>query len=496
MSIPNEQFRAGMHAHQIELFAAFDQRVNAGIRTPQFFHAEWHRRARKTTAAVNLLIKEVCRLPKSKYVYIAPTQVMARNIVWDDPNMLKAYLPEKREMGWKLNEQKMLVTFENGSMVKCGGSDEPDSLRGIDAVGVVSDEWSLIKENTWTEIFRPIIAGELHPDLMDYNVFRWALFLYTPKGINHATRMFDNACCIGEGGILPDCGTAPKLYPNTYASRLDGELAGIHTQSELNRMKEEVARGEIPQAFYDQETKCSRVTREEMTLITTELIYALNQYHEHTTISDGEIRKIVSIDPAWGGDVCEIMGMVNHEVKREKPLLDKHRTNEICMAAKLVAQDIGTKNFIVDTVNAPGVADGLAADDADYNVQYFDSRHKAKQKEDTREAVTFANKRAQAYHYTAKLIRTFEAGPIRSKELIRQLPIASRYKTQGGSGKLIILPKEKIKEELGCSPDEADCYIMGNWGLQFVEPEKESSHIVDFSDVCQELIPDSVGLGI
>lgn len=499
MSRPVEQFCLGMHKYQQELFGTFDYRLTKlKVRTPQFFHLEWHRRARKTTAAINMLIKEACRLPKSKYVYIAPTQVMARNIVWDDPNMLRAYLPDMREIGWKRNEQKMLVEFANGSMIKFGGSDEPDSLRGIDAIGVVPDEWSLIKESTWTEIFRPIIAGDLHPQLDMYDVFRWAMFLYTPKGINHATRMFDNACCIGEGGIMPDCGTAPKLYPNTFASRLDGELAGILTQSELNRMKEEVARGEIPQAFYDQEIKCSRVTSEEMTLITTELIYALNQYHEHTTKSDGEIRKIVSIDPAWGGDVCKIMGMVNHEVKpgAEKSLLDKHRTNEICMAAKLVAQDIGTKNFIVDTVNAPGVADGLAADDAGYNVQSFKSSYKAKEKKDTRQAVTFANKRAEAYHYTAKLIRTFEAGPIRGKELIRQLPIASRYKTQGGSGKLIILPKVKIKEELGCSPDEADCYIMGNWGLQFVEPEKESSHIVDFSEVCQDLIPDSLSVGV
>ena len=493
MSIPNEQFRRGMHEHQIELFAAFDQRVKAGVRTPQFFHAEWHRRARKTTGALNLNIKEACRIPRGKYGHIAPTQVMARNIIWDDPNMLRYHLPDKREMGWKPNEQKMLVTFENGSILKIGGSDEPDSWRGTDFIGVTCDEWSLMKEHLWSEILRPVLSGPLSPQFDMNNVFRWALFLYTPKGINHATRMFDNACCISEGGILPDCGSAPKLYPNTYASRLDGEKAGILSQSELNRMKEEVARGEIPQAFYDQEIKCSRVTAEEMTLITTELIYALNQYHESTMKSDCEIRKIVSIDPAWGGDVCKIQGLVNHEIKAEKSLLEKHRTNEICMAAKLVAQDIGTKNFIVDTVNAPGVADGLAADDADYNVQYFKSSYKAKEKKDTVEAVTFANLRAQAYHYTAKLIRTFEAGPIKGRELIRQLPIASRYKTQGGSGKLIILPKEKIKEELGCSPDEADCYIMGNWGLQFVQPESESG-IVDFSRAHSHLVPDYMGI--
>jgi len=191
--------------------------------------------------------------------------------------------------------------------------------------------------------------------------------------------------------------------------------------------------------------------------------------------------------------VCKIQGLVNHEVKDEKSLLEKHRTNEICMAAKLVAQNIGTKNFIVDTVNAPGVLDGLVADEADYNVQEFKSSYKAKETEDSREAVTFANLRAQAYHYTAKLIRTFEAGPIKSRELMRQLPIASRYKTQGGSVKIIILPKENITEALGCERDEADCYVVGNWGLQFVQPESESG-IVDFSQAYSHLVPDYIGV--
>lgn len=480
-----------MHVHQRELFGQFDYRLRKlKTRTPQFFHAEWHRRARKTTAAINLLIKEACRVPKSKYVYISPTQVMTRNIVWDDPNMLRAYLPDKREYDWKLNEQKMLVTFANGSMIKFGGSDEPDSLRGIDVIGGVFDEWALSKPETWSEIFRPIVAGSLPPQLNDVDVFRWALFLYTPKGINHATQMFDASCRLGDGGELPDCGAAPVLRPNTYASRLDGEKSGILTQSEINRMQKEVARGEIPQAFYDQEIRCSRVTAEQMTLITSEMIYRLNEYHEKTRVTDKETRKIVSIDPAWGGDVCQIMGIVNHEVKEEKSIRDKLSTGDICQAAKLVAQDIGTKNMILDTVNAPGIADALEADAADYNVQRFKSSYKPVERKDTKEAITFANLRAQAYHWTAKLIKTLEAGPITDNELRRQLPIASKYTTQGNSGRLIILPKLKIKEELGCSPDKTDCLVMGNWGLQFVQPS--GPEIVQFG--AEALLPDYVGV--
>lgn len=469
-----------MHRHQMELFGAFDHRaLRLKRRVPQYFHTEWHRRARKTTGLINLQVKECCRVPKTKHVYVAPTQVQARNIVWDDPNMIRAALPDKREMSWKMNEQKMMIFFDNGSMYKLGGADEPDSWRGIDGISFVLDEWALMKYKLYSEIIRPILAGALHPNLDMVDVFRWIGYAYTPKGINHATQGFDDACMMDAGGVLPVCGQAEKVRDNCYASRLDGELSGILSKDELDKMKDEVLRGKIPQALYDQEIRCSRVTSEEMTLITTELIHALNMHHQQTEHAPYETRKIVSIDPAWGGDVCKIMGMVNCEVVEEKNILDRYRGSEIAMAAKQVAQVIKTKNFIVDTVNDNEVAQCLADDEAEYNVQWFKSSHKAREKEDSSTAIKYANCRAEAYAHTAKLIRSFEAGPITSQELIRQLPIASQYKTQGGSGKLIILPKTEIKKGtnkragLGRSPDDADCYIMGNWGLQFVDPEVE-----------------------
>lgn len=475
MTICNQQFNEGMTIYQRQLFAAFDQLIRSKVRRPHFFDLEWHRRARKTTGLINLQIKEACRIPNSKHVYIAPTQVMARNIVWDDPNMLRAYLPDKREMDWKMNEQRMLITFENQSMYKIGGSDEPDSLRGIDAISVVKDEWALCKENVWSEIFRPIITGPLPPQLDKYDVFRWAAFAYTPKGINHASIQFDRACCLGEGGTLPDCGPADKMLPRWFASRLDAELSGILDLEELALCKKE-----MPRHFYDQEYKCSRITSEQMTFITSEMIYALNQYHECTERPKSRKHKIVSIDPAWGGDVCKIGGMCNYEVVIERDILDKLRNNEVVSIAKVVAQELGTKNFIVDCANDNGVADLLATDEAEYNVQFFNSSYKPKPKEDTIDTLKFANLRAQAYHYTSTLIRSFEAGKIHNRELQRQLPIASRYQTNN-AGKLIILPKKDIKhgrkgmngkqgmEGLGCSPDDADMYVMGCWGTQFIE---------------------------
>ena len=226
----------------------------------------------------------------------------------------------------------------------------------------------------------------------------------------------------------------------------------------------------MPRAMYDQEINCSRVTSEEMTLITTSMLYALNHFHaENDQKMDDESRKIVSVDPAFGGDVCRIMGMENCEVIDGDRIRDKHKTNEIVMAAKVVAAKIGTKNFICDSIgNGLGVADGLAADEAKYNVQYFNSSERATEKHDTLEALQCANRRAEAYFYAHEQVQHFKTGPVKDSELMRQLSIASKYKTQLSSGKLIILPKEVIKKELGHSPDDADCWVMGVWGTQFV----------------------------
>ena len=492
--IPSEEFCKGAHVHQRRLFYEFDLRRQAKVEASQTLFAEWHRRCRKTTAALNLTIREACRFPKGKYGYIAPTQVQARNIVWDDPNMLKKYLPDKREMEWKMNEQKMLVTFENGSVIKIGGSDNPDAWRGTDFVGVVCDEWALMKESLWMEILWPIIEGPLLEDIMKYQTFRWALFIYTPKGMNHASRMFDDACCLKSGGTLPNIGVAQKLSPNTFASRVDGELSGIYGDAAIKVMQQKVKDGKIPKAIYDQEINCSRITSEEMTLITSDMIYALNNHHATTHESYREVRKIVSIDPGFGGDVCRIMGMENCEVKKDERIRAKHLTNEIVMAAKIVAAAIGTKNIICDTIGVGlGVCDGLAVDVAGYNLQRFNSSNKAKENNDTLDSLQCANRRAEAYFYASEQVQHFNTGPIKDNELIRQLPLASRYKVQSSSGKLIILPKEKIKEELGCSPDDADCWVMGVWGSQNVQPEVDGQIITVGA---MNLVPNNYQLGI
>jgi hypothetical protein len=469
MTIPNKRFLDGIHIHQRDVMQAFDSGKY------WCFWLEWARRHRKTTLLVNLLIREACRYPKAKYIYTSPYQAETRKIVWDDPTMLRDALPDKDEMGWKMNETKMLITFDNGSMIQFGGTDEPDALRGIDAIGIGCDEKAMQKEEVWTEILMPVVMGSLPPHLKDTGAFRWVMNTYTPKGINHATIGFDKACMLQDGGILPDCGKAPMLKPGHFASRLDAEKTDIMSKAALA-----IAKDEAPLVIYEQEFRCKRTTQEERTLITSAMLQGLEGIQWETTrLCYNDIKRIVSIDPAFGGDMCDIKGMENTRTL-EHLTIQPHMTQEIVTAAKMMAQNIGTKNFIVDCIgNGKGVADLLQGDEAGYDVQYFNSAERPTDAPTGKgeKKSLFANKKAQAAYYAATEIKAMRVEAVSQskmsepakRELLRQVPMATRYKVNN-SGQILLLPKDDTKKELGCSPDSSDSWIQGIWGLQFVDP--------------------------
>ena len=471
--IPSKKYCNMLGNHELEVLAAFDMPASEMDPVARFFFLEWHRRAHKTTLLINLMIRECCKYSKSKYVYITPTQIWARNVVWDDPVMLWESLPDKSEMDYKVNQQKMLITFANGSMLKIGGSDEPDALRGIDADGVGFDEWALHKQMVWGEIFRPIVAGPAKPG----HRARWAVFTYTPKGHNHATMMFNNAANVESEGQLPTTGAAKNCKPGYFASRLIADESGIIARGELDLMLQEIEDGTLTQVEYDQEMQCRRVTDEERTLITSAMLSRLDEIDwDIQRDSALEIRRIVAIDPAFGGDICALKGFENgRELCQERIKNPNMRTNDIVWAAKRMAEEIDTKNFIVDCIGVGrGVAEALDDDVAEYDVQWFDSSGKTtasknRKKGDKGIYDQYANLKAEAVAYAAIEIRTYKVEQIEDPETRRQLIALSKYKV-ANNGKMIMMPNDEVKKVLGRSPDDGLCFVYGRWGLQFVEP--------------------------
>ena len=184
----------------------------------------WHRKAHKTTLAVNHLIR-MAALERGTYWYIAPFYNQAMKIIWQDPEMLEKYVPPEI---WKnRNNSEHYFRLPNGSMVYVLGADKPDSLRGPNPRGVILDEYGDIKADVWSGIIQPIMTA---------NPLSWTWFMGTPKGKNDFWTKFQYA----------------NDNPNWFSSILPASKSGIISQEGL-----EEAKRTTTQAFYEQEYECS-----------------------------------------------------------------------------------------------------------------------------------------------------------------------------------------------------------------------------------------------
>lgn len=184
----------------------------------------WHRKAHKTTLAVNELIRWAATVPGT-YWYVAPYYNQAKKIVWQDPEMLPKYCPPEI---WKnRNNSELYVPFPNGSILYVMGADKPDSLRGPNPRGVVLDEYGDIKLDVWSAIIQPIMTA---------NPKAWTWFVGTPKGQNDFWVKYNYAL---QGNS------------NWYATLLKASTSGIIQQEGL-----EEAKRTTTQAFYQQEYEC------------------------------------------------------------------------------------------------------------------------------------------------------------------------------------------------------------------------------------------------
>lgn len=180
-----------------------------------------HRRAGKTVAAVNHLIRAALRNKNTKYAYIAPTYKQAKNIAWDNVKEYAKVVP-----GVKFNESELRVDFPNGSRITLYGADNPDSLRGITLWGVIFDEYSQQPSNIWTEIISPTLSS----------TGGWAIWIGTPKGKNAFYKLYED-----------------HLEDDTwYTKLLKASESGILPESELA-----IQRANMTQDEYDQEYECS-----------------------------------------------------------------------------------------------------------------------------------------------------------------------------------------------------------------------------------------------
>lgn len=192
-------------------------------RTQRWAVGVCHRRAGKTVACVNELIKGAltCEGANPRFAYIAPYYTQAKDVAWTYIKEFAGVIP-----GIQFNESELRADFPNGGRIRLYGADNYDRLRGIYLDGVVLDEYADMDPRAWSEVIRPALSDRKG----------WAVFIGTPKGRNSFCETYELA----------------KTDPNWFALMLRASETGLVNEIELAD-----ARKSMSEDQYEQEYECS-----------------------------------------------------------------------------------------------------------------------------------------------------------------------------------------------------------------------------------------------
>ncbi len=213
-------------------------------RTSRWAIAVAHRRAGKTVACINDLVKAaaVCDLANPRFAYIAPQLNQAKDIAW-------SYLLEYTDCfgsARKVNASELWVELPNNqARIRIYGADNPDRLRGIYLDGAVLDEFGDMDPTVWSQVIRPALSDRKG----------WAVFIGTPKGKNTFHTLWTNAEDDGgwfrlslkasETRLLDDkeLADARKMmsedeYAQEYECSFDAAVKGAYYGKEMNAAEE------------------------------------------------------------------------------------------------------------------------------------------------------------------------------------------------------------------------------------------------------------------
>lgn len=369
--------------------------------------------------------------------YIAPTQIQARDIVWE--------IMRKRLTGFaEFNEQRLEIktrTKDGGySTIKLAGWENRENFRGKPAYKIVFDEVDTMKDFFigWQEIFRPA--------LIDFG--GGAIFLGTPKKENPNLRRLEKIA------------QSDKDYACFHFTSLDNPF--------LPQAEKEKAKKELDYDTYQQE-----IMAEYLDNAGSLFHYdALVDVFSNTIVKEPQM--YMTVDIADDGSDKTIFSFWEglEEYKRE----EFERLNTELIISKIreyaVFHRIPFSHIAVDTigvgagVGSSSLLDGIVAYKSSYapiktdvspvllpNVHYT---------KDAKLTSDYKNLRSQCIFELSRLVNDHKIASKctgRQKEAIIE-ELSNYQEVQGGDSKRMATPKEKVKEIIGHSPDASDCFIM------------------------------------
>jgi phage terminase large subunit len=178
-----------------------------------------------------------------------------------------------------------------------------------------------------------------------------------------------------------------------------------------------------------------------------------------------EERRITAVDPAReGDDMTAIYDFCNAKTV-DSEIYGKKDTLENCGRISRHWVKNASKLLVIDKGYNPGLYDILWGDYG-YNSLGIDFAGASSEE-------GFGNLRAEMYWNAREMIKNRQCSIPNDNQLHGQL-CSIKYKFKGGrtGTRIYIEPKEDIKKRLGCSPDKADAFVIGLYGLRHCPVDK------------------------
>ena len=416
--------------YQEEFWRKFiiEKSVNRGILC-------WHRRAGKDSTVLNAFAVKAASEP-GLYLYMAPSQKQAREIIWSnvmdcfDPNTGETFQSKPMDQAfpkWLVErklDQEMSIHLKNGSVIRVLGSENYNSIVGVNARGVVYSEWGLpeVSSESW-EYIEPMLQAN----------GGWALFASTPRGMNHYWKLIN--------GTRGD--------PDWYYSRLTVEDTGIVS---LDQIERERKRGKAESAIR-QEYYCDFLADVDSALFEAG---NLQRCKDNPTPQDDENAPLIlGVDCARLGDDRSVFAYRVGADLRSIPMETFHKLDGPSLLEKLVQRvtrykpdaviidETGMGGYLVDFANRR-----LRGSTRVYGVNFARKSP----------SPNILNMRAYMYDQFREWTENSDSALPDDHLLHEELRVIS--KEYDSNGKLKLQDKEKFRKELGFSPDLADACAL------------------------------------
>jgi hypothetical protein len=395
--------------------------IHPALSSNRFAVLVCHRRFGKTVGTVNEMIKKAILNERKApvYAYVAPFRNQAKRVAWEYLKYYTNPIP-----GRTVNESELYIELPTrcrgspGARLYIIGADHPDALRGIYLDGVILDEYADIKPELWGGVIRPALADREG----------WAVFIGTPKGQNQFYEMYRHA----------------EKSTGWYSCIYRADETGVLPAEELKDMQAQMTEMEVRQ-----ELLCDFTASASDVVIPIDLVTeAVGRAMDAENVQGQPV--ILGVDVARFGDdrtvICVRQGLLLREMRTFTGL----STMDTASAVVSCYTEFSPAAVFIDAgAMGAGVIDrlrqlGYQSTEINFGAAAMDTER-------------YANIRAEMYF---KCRDWLQGGGVLTQNADLKAELASVEYKFTSNGRILLEPKEKVKERIGKSPDLADALVL------------------------------------